>query len=182
MHRRDLLKLGAATLATGLTPALAATGTASTTQSSGEIEQWGMFEIALRGPSSGNPYKEVTLTASFTLEHRTVQVTGFYDGEGTYRVRFMPDTLGKWSYTTASSSPDLSGKAGTFTCTAPVTPGNHGPVIVRHEFHFEYADGTPYLPFGTTTYAYFFTSEENARLSLEGMKPHFNKTRACVLP
>ncbi|HEU5342327.1 DUF5060 domain-containing protein [Edaphobacter sp.] len=179
MHRRDLLKLGAATLATGLTPALAAT---ATEPSSASVEQWGLFEITLPGPTTGNPYKEVVLTATFTLEHRTVHVTGFYDGDGTYRIRFMPDATGRWTYTTASSSPQLAGKSGAFTCTTPTTPGNHGPVIVRHEYHFQYADGTPYFPFGTTTYAYLFTSDDNARLALEGMKPHFNKTRACVLP
>lgn len=180
MHRRDLLKLGAAAIATGLQPAIAAIPAPST--NSQEIEQWGLFEIALPGPSAGNPYKEVTLTAAFTLEHRTVQIAGFYDGDGTYRIRFMPDTPGNWTYQTASSAPQLTGKTGAFTCTSP-TPGNHGPVITAHEFHFQHADGTPYFPFGTTTYAYLFTSDENARLSLDGMKQaKFNKTRICVLP
>jgi len=36
-----------------------------------------MFEIALSGPSAGNPYKEVALTAVFTMDHRNVRVTGF---------------------------------------------------------------------------------------------------------
>jgi len=180
MHRRDLLKLGAATLATGLTPAIAR---ATAPESAATVEQWGLFEITLPGPSTGNPFKEVTLTATFTLEHRTVQVTGFYDGDATYRIRFMPDATGRWTYQTASSAPELAGKTGAFTCTAPTTPGNHGPVIVRHEYHFQHADGTPYFPFGTTTYAYLFTSDANAGLSLEGMKQaRFNKTRICVLP
>jgi Domain of unknown function (DUF5060)/Protein of unknown function (DUF4038)/Domain of unknown function (DUF5605) len=185
MHRRDLIKLGAATLATGLQPALATAVTAapsSGTTSSPTTEQWGLFELSLPGPSGGNPFKDVTLTARFTLEHRTVQVTGFYDGEGTYRIRFMPDASGHWTYVTASSTPQLANKTGAFTCTPPTTPGNHGPVTVAHEFHFQYADGTPYFPFGTTTYAYLFTAEENAKHSLDGMRPHFNKTRACVLP
>lgn len=179
MHRRDLLKLGAATVAAGLVPAFA--GTAA--DSSQEIEQWGLFEVLLHGPSTGNPYKEVTLTARFTLEHRTVQVTGFYDGDGAFRIRFMPDSPGRWTYETSSSAPQLAGKTGGFTCIPPSTPGNHGPVVIAREFHFQYSDGTPYFPFGTTTYAYLFTSDENARLSLEGMQQaKFNKTRICVLP
>jgi Domain of unknown function (DUF5060)/Protein of unknown function (DUF4038)/Domain of unknown function (DUF5605) len=182
MHRRDLLKLGAATLATGLQPAFSA-ALAATTPSSANIEQWGLFEVSLPGPSTGNPFKDVTLGANFTLEHRTVQVTGFYDGDGTYRIRFMPDAIGHWTYQTVSSSPQLANKTGAFICTAPTTQGNHGPVIVAHEFHFQYADGTPYFPFGTTTYAYLFASDENAKHSLEGMQQaHFNKTRICVLP
>ncbi len=147
------------------------------------VEQWGLFEVAFQGPHSGNPFKDVTLTAVFKLDHREVLVTGFYDGDGVYRIRFMPDAPGKWSYITTSSAPEMNGKSGNLLCTAPVTPGNHGPVGVAHQFHFQYADGTPYFPFGTTTYAYLFTSDANAAASLAGMKEaHFNKTRPCVLP
>ena len=178
MHRRDLLKLGAAAIATGIRPAIASTPTPSSS-----MEQWGLYEITLPGPSTGNPFKDVTLTARFTLENRTIGITGFYDGNGTYRIRFMPDAPGLWTYETASSAPQLAGKTGAFTCVRPTTPGNHGPVIATHEFHFQYADGTPYFPFGTTTYAYLFTGHENARNSLEGMRQaKFNKTRVCVLP
>ena len=147
------------------------------------VEQWGLFEISLPGPSAGNPYKEVSLTAEFMLEHRSVRVTGFYDGDGTYRIRFMPDAEGRWSYTTDSSAHELAGRTGEFVCTAPTTAGNHGPVGTAHRFHFEHADGTPYFPFGTTTYAYLFTSDDNAKASLAGMKQaQFNKSRVCVLP
>jgi hypothetical protein len=183
MDRRDLLRLGAAAAAAALNPALASAAPAGARASGDEIEQWGLFELSLPGPSTGNPFKDVKLTAVFTVEHRTVRVTGFYDGEGTYRIRFMPDAPGRWSYATESSTRELAGHTGQFTCTAPTTPGNHGPVTTAHQFHFQYADGTPYFPFGTTTYAYLFASDEAARLSLEGMKQaKFSKTRACVLP
>jgi hypothetical protein len=183
MDRRDLLRLGAAAAAAALNPALASAAPAAAPASPDKIEQWGLFELSLPGPSTGNPFKDVKLTAVFTLEHRTVRVTGFYDGEGTYRIRFMPDAPGRWSYATESSTHELAGHTGQFTCTAPTTPGNHGPVTTAHQFHFQYADGTRYFPFGTTTYAYLFASDEAARLSLEGMKQaKFSKTRACVLP
>ncbi len=182
MHRRDLIKFGAATMAASLQPALIAAAPKSSTPSE-SIEQWGMYELTLQGPSNGNPYKEVRLTAAFTLEHRTVQVNGFYDGEGTYKVRFMPDAPGHWSYVTKSSAKELEGHTGALTCTPPTTPGNHGPVGTAHQYHFEYADGTPYFPFGTTTYAYLFATEENAKFSLDGMvRSHFNKSRVCVMP
>jgi len=184
-----MIKLGAASIAASLQPAMRAaapnekTHGESPQQHSEPIEQWGMFELALHGPSAGNPFKDVTLTAVFTLEHRQVQVTGFYDGAGIYRIRFMPDAPGRWSYVTASSAAELQGHTGLLDCTKPTTPNNHGPVGTAHQFHFEYADGTPYFPFGTTTYAYLFTADENAQASLAGMKQaQFNKTRACVLP
>jgi len=186
MHRRDLIRFGAATVAAAaLDPGmLSAASVGKPETSTGKsVEQWGLFEVPLVGPSSGNPYKEVTLTAVFTLEHRNVRVTGFYDGDGTYRVRFMPDAPGRWSYATESSAKELAGHTGEFVCTPPTTAGNHGPVGTAHQYHFQYADGTPYFPFGTTTYAYLFTTEESANASLGGMKvAHFNKSRVCVLP
>src|ERR671928_1302973 len=91
------------------------------------IEQWGVFELALTGSAEGNPFLEVELSAQFSYQHRTIEVDGFYDGDGVYRIRFMPDTLGSWRYRTQSNRDELSGIEGAFTCTAPA-PGNHGPV------------------------------------------------------
>ena len=82
---------------------------------------------------------DVSLTAAFTLGHRTVQVDGFYDGAGVYKIRFMPDTEGSWSWTTQSSAPTLAGRTGAFTCT-PALPGSHGPVGVRGTRQFAHAD------------------------------------------
>ena len=61
------------------------------------VEQWGLFEAALPGPADGNPFTEVRFTATFTHGGKSVDVTGFYDGDGIYRVRFMPDAPGEWS-------------------------------------------------------------------------------------
>jgi len=180
MNRREVLKLGAASVAAGFQPLFAASSEMSDQKG---VEQWGVFEVTLAGPATGNPFKDVTLGARFTLKHRSVEVTGFYDGEGTYRIRFMPDELGDWTYITASSAPALANRTGAFRCVPPASLENHGPVEVTGGLNFQYADGTPYFPFGTTTYAYLFTAEENARLALEGMaKCRFNKTRICLLP
>lgn len=180
MNRRDMLKLSAATLAGSLqSDVIAESADEQTAPRSSE--QWGIFEVALKGPSTGNPFQEVLLTAEFTHEHRTIQVKGFYDGEGIYRIRFMPDTTGIWSYKTVSKTPILDGHTGLFLCT-PAGNGNHGPVTTAHRFHFVHADGSPYFPFGTTTYAFLFTKEENAANSLAGMQGVFNKSRVCVLP
>ena len=60
------------------------------------VERWDRFELALNGPRHGNPFLDVQFGALFTHKHREIAVDGFYDGEGTYRVRFMPDTPGEW--------------------------------------------------------------------------------------
>lgn len=182
MHRRDVLKLGAATtLAAAMNPEVLSAEPLTPPAEAAETEQWGLYEIALKGPSTGNPFRDVTLSAQFTHDHRTLDVRGFYDGDGTFRIRFMPDTPGVWTWKTTSSAPELNNRTGRLTCTPP-KPGNHGPVTTAHQFHFEHADGTPYFPFGTTTYAFFFTNDDNAANSLAGMTGKFNKTRACVLP
>jgi hypothetical protein len=99
------------------------------------VEQWGIFELPLNGPQDGNPFVDVGLSARFKYEHRIVEVDGFYDGGGIYRVRFMPDTPGPWTYTTASDREEMDGIEGQFTCTKPSST-NHGPVRVRNTYHF----------------------------------------------
>ena len=111
------------------------------------------FEASFSGPSTGNPFLEVSFDAVFSQHSREVRVPGFYDGEGTYRVRFMPDTPGEWTFKTRSKTAALDGSTGTFTAVAP-RQGMHGPVAVANKFHFAHADGTPYFPFGTTCYAW----------------------------
>ncbi len=117
------------------------------------VERWGVFEVSLEGPEGGNPFLDVKLTARFTQGERAFEPEGFYDGGGTYRVRFMPDTLGVWRYVTRSNKAELDGKAGEFLCVEP-SPGNHGPVRVHNTWHFAYADGTPYFQVGTTCYCW----------------------------
>lgn len=146
------------------------------------IEQWGLFELALKGSSQGNPYMEVEFSTRFCQGEKSIQAAGFYDGEGIYRVRFMPDSQGVWSYQTASNLPELNGIAGEFTCTAP-GPNNHGPVRVADACHFAYADGTPYLPVGTTCYVWNLQGNALENQTLETLKSSpFNKIRFCVFP
>jgi hypothetical protein len=47
-------------------------------------------------------------------------VAGFYDGDGTYRLRFMPTEQGRWHYTTHRNRPELDSKTGEFTVITPV--------------------------------------------------------------
>jgi hypothetical protein len=146
------------------------------------VERWGVFEISLPGPATGNPFVDVRFGAHFQYGHRTIDIDGFYDGGGTYRLRFMPDETGAWTYTTFSSVPALDGKTGTFTATAP-GKGNHGPVRVRYSTHFGYEDGTPYVPIGTTAYAWTHQGDGLEEQTLKTLRSApFNKIRMCVFP
>ena len=146
------------------------------------VEQWDVFEASFRGPSDANPFVDVKLSARFTQGDDTLTVAGFYDGDGTYRVRFSPPTQGEWTYQTASSSPQLDGKTGRFTATAP-TGTNHGPLRVHNTFHFAYADGTPYYQIGTTCYAWTHQPDDLQEQTLKTLAASpFNKLRMCVFP
>lgn len=147
-----------------------------------KVERWGIFELTLEGPQKGNPFLEVQLGATFKYKNREVKVNGFYDGDGVYKVRFMPDREGIWEYTTWSNCSQLDGINGIFECT-PASPGNHGPVRVRNTYHFAYEDGTPYFPFGTTCYAWIHQGEELEEETLKTLASSpFNKLRMCVFP
>ena len=67
------------------------------------VPQWGIYEVALNGPTNGNPFLDVRLSAVFGNGSKSVEVPGFYDGDGVYRVRFMPDTPGRWQYETRAN-------------------------------------------------------------------------------
>jgi hypothetical protein len=146
------------------------------------VEQWDVHEIELAGPSEGNPFVEVELSARFTSGTTSIRAHGFYDGDGVYRIRFMPERVGRYSYVTLSNVPALDGKRGEFEVTPPSTD-NHGPVRVAHTFHFAYADGTPYKQLGTTCYAWIHQDEALQEQTLKTLaESPFNKIRFCVFP
>lgn len=147
-----------------------------------QIEKWGFFELSLQTQPSGNPFLDVSLEADFRLKDRQIHVSGFYDGDGLFKIRFMPDQEGTWSYVTQSNLASLDGQKGEVVCVAP-SKNNHGPVRVADTTHFAYEDGIPYLPVGTTCYVWNLQGdelEERTLKTLEGAP--FNKMRMCVFP
>jgi hypothetical protein len=146
------------------------------------VEVWDRFEVTLTGPEKGNPFDEVVLSAEFANGATKKLISGFYDGNGKYKVRFMPNQTGKWTYKTVSKTKALNGKSGSFTCVA-ATGNNHGPVQVADTFHFKYADGKRYYPFGTTIYAMTHQPKELEETTLQTLKENpFNKVRLGVFP
>lgn len=147
-----------------------------------KVPLWGRFELTLRGPADGNPFVDVSLSAVFLQAGQTVGVTGFYDGDGTYRLRFMPGTMGRWSYHTRSNVPTLDGIEGWLDVGA-AEPGSHGPVRVANQFHFKHADGTRFISIGTTAYVWNLQGEAAEQETLKTLaKAPFTKIRMCVFP
>ena len=145
------------------------------------VERWGLFELACRGTAEGNPFTERHIEAVFTSKNETKTVSGFYDGDGVYRVRFMPSFEGRYTFRTGG---DFGGDVseGAFTVTAP-SEGNHGPVRVADGFHFAYEDGKPHFSFGTTCYVWALQDDARIGQTLKTLeKAPFNKIRFCLLP
>lgn len=144
--------------------------------------RWGVFEITLDGPDTGNPFVDVELSARFTDGSHSLVAGGFYDGNGRHLVRFMPPTEGRWTFHTESNAAHLHGLHGSFEST-PAAPGVHGPVQVADTYHFAYTDGTRYQPVGTTAYAWTHQHESVEERTLQTLaNSPFNKLRMCVLP
>lgn len=145
------------------------------------IEKWGMMEVAAKGHTEGNPFTDYTVQGTFHGKNETVTVDGFYDGDGVYKVRFMPSFEGEYTYVVRGSFSEET-VSGSFRVTAPEA-GNHGPMRVAKEHHLVYEDGTPYYSMGTTCYAWAHQPEETIQKTLEELdKGYFNKMRFCVFP
>ena len=125
-----------------------------------KIEKWEVFELKLRGPSTGNPFTDVELSANFIFGDTNLNVKGFYDGNGVYKIRFMPDKKGIWEYETLSNLSALQGISGEFKCIEP-SSNNKGPIQVAGKTHFKYASGEPFYPVGTTLYCWELENYES---------------------
>ena len=80
------------------------------------IPIWSRWDHSLTASDAASP--ETEFAVKFTSPtKRTLIVTGFWDGGTTWRVRFMPDEAGKWTYQTRSVPrvSGLDGQAGEFT-------------------------------------------------------------------
>lgn len=160
-------------------------------------EKWRIFNKILKGPSTGNPFVDVKLTAVFTGPTKIYETEGFYNGNGCYVIRLMPTEEGKWEYITKSNVKELDQQKGSFTVTKP-SADNHGRVLLKtqvispdtnddsqseNEYHFRYEDKTKYMPFGTTCYGWANEKPESCEQTIETLKKSpFNKIRMNIFP
>lgn len=145
------------------------------------VERWGVLELVFEGKQDGNPFVDYEIRGVFKGDWECVKADGFYDGNGIYRIRFMPSFVGTYSYHVEGSFSDMCFD-GSFAVTEP-SKCNHGPVKVADQYHFSYTDGTPYYEIGTTCYAWIHQPLEEQEQTLETLKQSpFNKIRFCVFP
>lgn len=145
------------------------------------VNRWDVFEVQLEGTKEGNPFLEQTFTGIFTSKDESVKVNGFYDGDGIYKIRFMPRYEGKYTFVLRATF--IEGTLAGAFFSDPAVGNNHGPVHVEDTYHFAYADGTPYISIGTTSYVWHLQSEDTKRDTLASLRNSpFNKIRFCIFP
>lgn len=101
------------------------------------VGKWMRFETAIENPTwEGNPFDVVFKGVFTSPSGRALEQWGFYAGDNVWKVFFMPDEIGEWTFRTRSPDRDLDGKEGGFTCVPSDLPGmlrGDGPHWVLEE-------------------------------------------------
>ena len=141
------------------------------------MRQYEVFELAFTAPAPKDSYAQVDFTALFSSEGESVKVKGFYAGDDTYKVRFLPTKSGHYTWETEG----IIKKRGEEECAETLTQ-KHG-LVKPDGVHFKYEDGSLYQPFGTTVYALAHQSKELIDTTLHTLEQSpFNKVRFCLFP
>ena len=142
--------------------------------------QYGVIELVFQGPSEGNPFEEQWVKGVFTSRAQRVETEGFYDGDGIYRLRFMPSFAQEYDCLAETSWGE---QVQVTVQVENALPGNHGPVRVAGQFHFSHEDGEPYYPVGTTCYVWELQDEKLQEQTFASLaQSPFNKIRFCIFP
>ncbi|MEI7027074.1 DUF5605 domain-containing protein [Paenibacillus sp. y28] len=141
-----------------------------------QVERWGMVEMAVPAASGNSEQGDTGVSlvkAIFSNGNRKREVAAFTGSNGEQIVRFMPGEEGEWTYSIWQGQQNGAGQAGSdlqqiqvgsFICTPP-SAGNRGPVQVVGKAAFAYADGTPYVPIGTTSLEWYKGEQAEATLA-----------------
>lgn len=145
------------------------------------MKQYETFELRFGGEALPDAWAQIDLTATFSCAQESLTVKGFYDGEsdgrGVYVVRFLPQYAGVYRYQVRGAVT----AEGEIVCEAS-SPEAHG-IVRTVGTHFAFADGAPYIPFGTTVYALISQDDALVEQTLQSLAAApFNKLRLCVFP
>lgn len=142
------------------------------------MEQFKTFELKFIGNRPEGSEAVIDLNAVFTNGGESKTVKGFYAGNGTYVVRFLPEKTGIYTWK-VSGCIEASGEE---ECVKSADDKAHG-VVRAVGTHFEYEDGTSFKPFGTTIYAMMHQEKALIEQTYKTLsQAPFNKVRYCVFP
>lgn len=101
-------------------------GRLASAASAPRVPRYGVFEQSIRfSTSAGNPWEDVALSARLTPPHgNAVEIDGFYAGGSTWKFRFAPSQLGRWSWTARVADRIRAvTRRGSFTVVPGSSPG-----------------------------------------------------------
>ena len=143
------------------------------------MQQYKMFELSFQGNEPEASLAAINLEAVFKVNGVEKKVKGFYAGEGVYKVRFLPEEPGNYTWEVRGCV-EASGDE---VCIKAEGSADGQGIVRATGTHFVHADGTAFLPFGTTIYALAHQNEALIEQTYETLKKApFNKVRHCVFP
>ncbi len=78
------------------------------------VEIFEVVEFVFDGPNMEGDLVEWENQPCFSMVVQEQKFDGFYCGDGKYKIRFMPKSLGDWEYVLESKIPELNGQRGQF--------------------------------------------------------------------
>ena len=147
------------------------------------IAKWHKKELTFVSHKSySNPVYEVDFfgVEFFSPSGERFVSRGFWDGENTWKVRFMPNQTGKWRFTTICSDDSnlsLNQIEGSFQCTRNRSTHDiyqRGALLhPAGSYHLEHDDGKPFLYIGCTAWnGGLYSTPEEWDLYLSNRKKH----------
>lgn len=119
--------------------------TAGQAESASSVGKWERLVLSFANTSyAGNPFElEMDAIFSHPQSGASLRLPGYYAGNDTWKVGFMPTRTGQWTYVTTSQDGDLNGKTASFTA---VDSGNPGMLkaAAANSRKWKYSDG-PYV-------------------------------------
>ncbi len=121
------------------------------TMSNINVPKWKPYDFSFKSNySHENPFMVNFYASVKGPNNIEFELPGFYDGNGTWKIRISPTTEGEWSFVTHSDDPELNEKEISFLCVPNNDPNIHGGLLIdkEHPYHFIFEDGTRYFMMG----------------------------------
>lgn len=135
------------------------------------VPRWQRHEFRLSGAAQvANPWRDASLVGEFTAPSgRLVSVEGFHDGGEAWRLRFVPDELGRWRYRLRGEGVLLS-QVGEFDCVAEGQGRGFVGIHPEQPTAFAQRDGSAFFPMGDTCYGLYDDSHITPELRVDYLR------------
>jgi hypothetical protein len=113
-----------------------------------EVPRWEPVDLSCKtAGEEPNPFSVPFSATASGPEGAELQLPGFFDGDGTWKIRFSAPELGDWKIRTHSAIAELDGREFSLRCIPNTNPRIHGGLRIDQDrpYHFVWEDGTRYF-------------------------------------